>query len=452
MAKTIDLGIRPPRVKAQPFPNFNSRCITVSPAPIVLAAPGIVDLLKASGAGAGACTIQWAIVTTTQACTLQLLQDGDAVGAAFPVNAGAMIRFAGRFLPNNAKLSVSASAATSISFEVAWVKDFCADLMELATIISYGPTVTAELHKITTIETTTPLAANAVFTGQWHDSQITGDIYALITCRADVAGSILVQLSDDNSNANFSFNADASSIATGINQLHHYPAFLRARFWRVLYTNGAAPQTSFELTSCAQNQWMGTYNTGQGAESAVGSLVVQPVSGGQILADNNKTSYTSLPIPSNGNPAAMGVFPMIYGGDFSGTADLVRQGSSKQRTPTIFKLLSSAALGPTQIWLPGTGNKFRLLKYRIVVSASATLAAAADLTISLLDAALDIQQDFIVRIPAAALGSGVNFDSQIVDLGKFGILSAAANNALNLTLSAALTAGKVSIYAYGTEE
>lgn len=307
-------------------------------------------------------------------------------------------------------------------------------------------------HKSTIVESVANLPANAIFLGAWHDSQLTGDIYALITTRTDQLGNISVQLSDDITNPNFVFNADAGAVATGVNQLHHFPVFLRSRFWRVLFTNGATPTTSLEITSCSQNVWMGTYNTGQGAESAVGSLVVQPTSGGQVQTDNNKTAYLSLPIPSNGAPAPLGVVPFAYGGDFSGTADLTRQGSSKQRTPTVFRRVSTIAAGSTVVWTPGTSNKFRLLRFRVTVSALAKAAVAADLVIDFLDNVTSMNLASVCTIPIAAAGNGLIMDSGWCDLGTFGILSAGAGQALNVNLSFALTGGLVNIQVCGTEE
>jgi hypothetical protein len=51
--------------------------------------------------------------------------------------------------------------------------------------------------------------------------------------------------------------------------------------------------------------------------------------------------------------------------------------------------------------------------------------------------------------PATVIGDGLE---QQLDLGVFGILSAAANNVLNVNLSVALATGNVRIIAMGTEE
>jgi hypothetical protein len=308
-------------------------------------------------------------------------------------------------------------------------------------------------RKFTFVETIAPLLGNAIYTGQWHDSQTFGELYVLVTVRSAQAGTqILVQLSDDITNANFVFNADAGGVAVAANATHHYPAIIRARYWRVVYQNGATATNALEITCCISSTLMGSYNTGQGAESAVGALVVQPVSGATVVADNNTATYAATFIPQNGATGPVSVFPMIFGGAFSGTASATVQGSSKARTCTVFKQANITAAGSTAVWTPGANNKFRLLKYRIVVSASAIFAVAADITIQLLDAAANLGHNFIVRIPAAALGSGVNWDSGVCDLGQFGQLSAAANNVLNGNLSAALTGGSINIQVWGTEE
>lgn len=439
-------GIRPASQTSQPLPSFNTR--NSFPGSQILSAAGTVDLLNPKAA----CTVQWALVQTSVACTLQLLQDGDPIGAAIDVNAKAVVRFSGRLLPNNAKLSLSVSAASIITFEVAWVKDFCPELMELATQVSYG---SIQQQKKTFIETTTLLGANGVYTGPWHDSDLDGSVYAIITSFSNVAGAtgtFQIQLSDDNTDANFSFNSTVGALSPPAGQKMQYPCYLRARFWRVLYTNGATPQATFKIVYTTFNYWIGTFNTGQSAAGQEGALAVLPANNaGAGTGDNDTLPGTTLGIASGSTGGAQ-TNVKFFGGKFSATADLVRQGWSMGRTPTVFRQAAISAVNTTALWTPGAGNKFRLLKYRIIVNASAIMAAATDLTISLLDAALGIAQVYVVRIPAAALASGVNFDSQWVDLGKFGILSAAANNVLNGNLSAALTGGTINIMVAGTEE
>jgi hypothetical protein len=122
------------------------------------------------------------------------------------------------------------------------------------------------------------------------------------------------------------------------------------------------------------------------------------------------------------------------------------------RTPVVFKTAAVTGAGSTALWTPAAGKKFRLLRYMVIVTDQATLAAGATLTIDLLDAAGTLAQTHSVFVPNVGLTGGAPlYVSPWVDLGN-GILSATANNVLNVNLSAALTAGICRILVCGTEE
>jgi hypothetical protein len=147
----------------------------------------------------------------------------------------------------------------------------------------------------------------------------------------------------------------------------------------------------------------------------------------------------------------------VYGGAFSGTANAALSGWSKMRAPTVYKTASVSAgtSGNSAVWTPGTGNKFRLLGFQITAQGlSAT--ASASVTVSFQDATTGLAiGTYDIDIPAVAnLVTGVTQISGVVNLGAFGVLSAAANNALNFNLSAALTGatGTYRVTAWGTEE
>lgn len=169
-------------------------------------------------------------------------------------------------------------------------------------------------------------------------------------------------------------------------------------------------------------------------------------------ADNQLTSVFLQ------NSASSGVAPLyvadsVYGGAFSGAADATRQGWSKMRAPTVFKTVQATATGNTAVWTPGSGNKFRLLKVFIELTDNASLSAGAVLTISFQDGttAMPIAVDVFVPTTAVTTVVGVGIE-QLLDLGPFGIQSAAANNVLNVNLSAVLATGNVRVIAMGTEE
>src|SRR5271157_379325 len=327
------------------------------------------------------------------------------------------------------------------------------DGMELLTA---NPAANETLHKLTTIETTTPLAANGVFTGAWHDSQLDGTLFVLVSAFTNQSGTYIIQETDDQSNVNLIRSLVGNVVVTA-STLNRTVALIKCRYWRIVYTNGATLQTSFELTTTASDIL-------NGVNSLAGDLTLSSAAAPITFIESLNTlvpltdeltfgNYTSFPVLNLAGPVALLTVTLneFFGGAFSGTANTALQNWSKARTPTVFKRVSTAATGSTALWTPGAGNKFRLLRLYIQVTATAALAAAGDLTISLLDSATDIAMDFIVSIPAAGLTAGDDF-SQFIDLGTFGILSAAANNVLNVNLSAALTAGHVNVIAMGTEE
>jgi hypothetical protein len=143
----------------------------------------------------------------------------------------------------------------------------------------------------------------------------------------------------------------------------------------------------------------------------------------------------------------------IYGGAFSGAANAALQGWSKMRTPTVFRTVSATASGNTAIWTPGSGNKFRLLKLFIQVTDNASLASGGVLTVDIQDSSTTTNITFSVFVPTTAVTTTIGDGAEIqLDLGQFGILSAAANNVLNVNLSSALATGVCRIIAMGTEE
>ena len=170
-----------------------------------------------------------------------------------------------------------------------------------------------------------------------------------------------------------------------------------------------------------------------------------------IVADNNTGNTAFGNTNGTVNPLATGSF--VYGGAFSGAASSTKQGWSKSRTPTVFNTVQATASGNTAVWTPGSGNKFRLLKLFVQVTANASLASGGVLTISFQDSSTSINIAFDVFVPTTAvttvIGDGLD---QELDLGYFGVLSAAANNVMNVNLSSALATGNVRVITMGTEE
>jgi hypothetical protein len=323
------------------------------------------------------------------------------------------------------------------------------DGMELLTA---NPSQTTDLHKLTIVETTTPLAANGVFTGAWHDSQADGSLFIMASVFANQVGTLAIQESDDISNANFTHQISGNGVTAST--LTRIIAFIKCRYWRVVYTNGGTLQTSFELSTTASDILNGVNGTTDTSGNNPVTYIYSP-NGNVNVTDNNTspTQFTTFPDVSGGAALEVLALTEMYGGSFSGTANAALQGWSRARTPTVFKTITATAAGNTAVWTPGAGNKFRLLGYVISVTGDASLAAAGRLSISLADAATTLNFIHQVYLPAAAPAAPLQQGFQVIlPLGAFGVLSAAANNALNVQLSAALTSGLVNVIAYGTEE
>jgi hypothetical protein len=93
--------------------------------------------------------------------------------------------------------------------------------------------------------TTTPLGAGATFSGSSED--VSGFVSADITVLSDVAsaaGGLLFEWSQDNITFDYS---ESFSILAGVGSFYSLSA--RAKYFRLSYTNGAAPQTSFALST-----------------------------------------------------------------------------------------------------------------------------------------------------------------------------------------------------------
>lgn len=124
-----------------------------------------------------------------------------------------------------------------------------------------------------------------------------------------------------------------------------------------------------------------------------------------------------------------------------------------QRGISNFKSAAATASGNTAVWTPASGTKFRLECLGLDVTQNAAAASAGVITIQLEDGSTPIA-GFLwsVFVPSAAgttFGSGYH---EPIACFPNGFISSTANNVLNVNLSAALTAGNVTVRAYGTDE
>ncbi len=131
------------------------------------------------------------------------------------------------------------------------------------------------------------------------------------------------------------------------------------------------------------------------------------------------------PGPSNDGTITPNVPLQVWNG---ATWDRLRLGN-------VFKWVAAAALGDNAVWTPAAGKKFRLLGLAIQCGATAT-------DVYLKDGATQISPVF--KLAANQL---ISLDSLFARSN--GLLSAAADNVLNINLSAA---NPVGVWVCGTEE
>jgi hypothetical protein len=230
----------------------------------------------------GICTVLWIQIQLGSTGTVQLVKSGEPISAAYNLNAGAIIRFAGMLLSGNEKLSLSSLGVNSIVYEVAWVKETQERLIVTDSFISnpavaaggvssvnlaqqngvalaspiadapigteVAPVVRGIFRKRQTLITTAALLANGVFTSGWIDSELTGDFGLRLFSVSNVVGaSVIIQESDDQVNT-FTIASQSQSTTTFTIQ-----GWVRARYYRVIYTNGVTNQTTFSLYVTASN-------------------------------------------------------------------------------------------------------------------------------------------------------------------------------------------------------
>jgi len=200
------------------------------------------------------------------------------------------------------------------------------------------------------------------------------------------------------------------------------------------------------------NELTGVRDNAREAEAGAGAVI----KGVQMVAPSlfdGSGSYVPMTMPSGLGDNTSGsqgpaVYPQVWSpGGPNGNS------FTRLRTPTVFKTVATAAAGNTALWTPALGKKFRIMRWRYTITDNATLAAPGALTVTLFDGAAGATgQADDVFVPALALNNnGQLASSPWIDLGN-GYLSAAANNVLNVNLSAALATGTVRVQVAGTEE
>jgi hypothetical protein len=124
----------------------------------------------------------------------------------------------------------------------------------------------------------------------------------------------------------------------------------------------------------------------------------------------------------------------------------------RKRNVSVFKTATATSASGTNLWQPGAGKKFRLMRYMIQVTGDVSVTGGGTVDVILKEGASGLAAAFSFYAPATggtATGNGIG--SGWVDLGN-GILAAAADAILVIGLSTSLITGKVRVIACGTEE
>lgn len=123
----------------------------------------------------------------------------------------------------------------------------------------------------------------------------------------------------------------------------------------------------------------------------------------------------------------------------------------KSVAANVFKTAVATASGDNAIWTPASGKKFVLLKATIEATGNLAINTGGILTMALRDNTTAIGATFSVFAPGTA---GTTFSPgyrEVLDFGELGYTSTAADQVLNLNLSAALTGGTVRVNVSGYE-
>lgn len=246
-----------------------------------------------------------------------------------------------------------------------------------------APVVRPLQVKNCSILTTTSLAANGVFTSAsgsgpsgWFDSAVTGDTFVSAKSLSNVASAasgFVIQMSDDPTNAGLTQSLAFGS--TGANSIFTLNTVINSRYWRIVYTNGATIQASFELSVVSGPFGVGLLGQGQ-SQSAGFSNNLTPVNAIQnnVVADGST---------SNGfvnNAGVVSAVQMVNGfltGNPSSGANY-----TAARTPNIFKGgQGGSSAGAFSVWQPQLAKKARAMKYQIEIAEDAAITSGAPVNI-----------------------------------------------------------------------
>lgn len=305
-----------------------------------------------------------------------------------------------------------------------------------------APVVKALLRKNQDLVSTANIAASATFASAWFDSQQTGAVQAILSVMFPSAGfgsnALRLDTTDDTTQTVFTTQFFTPPSVT----FTQFLANLNGRYWRVRFVNGTTQQTVplIAVTTVAAAR---SLNPAMGGNFNDGLL--QLMTSGSVIDGAVAGFATNV---NNGQGAALVTAQyVVTGGPTTGA------NWNALRTPVVFKTAKATATGTTAIWTPTLGKKFRLMRFKIIVTANSAQTTAGVVDFDLQDSGTSLNVTHSVFIPATALTTNISFgyESEWIDLGN-GQLSAAANNVLNLVFAATGFTGAVRVIACGTEE
>ncbi len=253
------------------------------------------------------------------------------------------------------------------------------------------------------------------------------------------------------SSSNFASGTAGFSGALGTTVSVIYTSPIKGNFFQIAIsalTSGTVSGTVTLRANPPQSSGVAASQTGTwtvGSNSATGSAI--PANAFFIGLQNGSGNLTGWTVSSaQGDGGASG--------STAATSQVVYNGSTydRIRTPVIVKTATATASGDTAVWTPTSGKKFRLMRFMITLTANVSLAAGAVEEVIFRDSTTAMPVGFSEFVPTTAVTTNQGgFTSGWVDIGN-GILSATANNVLNINLGTALATGECRILVCGTEE
>jgi intein/homing endonuclease len=232
--------------------------------------------------------------------------------------------------------------------------------------MSYGTSQPIQID--TANSTTTPLGANATFTGTAVDCTANVINNVSICCMSDQAGTLQMQWSHDN----VVWTDHIQTVATTANVDTFVSDAVRSRYYRIVLINGAVAQTMLRLQTFTSG--VTTTGTVRNAQTPVSGTdeaqTTRAIITGQSMATNN---YLSVGLDAYGD------VPVVYG---AAQADAFGRG--RVATPT--SLLSNHYqydLNPlvTETILVGTGSVVKTTNASSATLSTGGTAASAGATI-----------------------------------------------------------------------